>query len=112
MPSRYQGTPIALLEAPRWHVHLAATGGIPLVQHEEHALLVPPGDAMGSHRDFRDNLGSRICQKTWTKRPKEDSAKLQPRVSSQRHVASLPKSPEETQFAGEIDVFWPIRNRK
>jgi glycosyltransferase involved in cell wall biosynthesis len=47
MPSRYEGTPIALLEAAALArpILASATGGIPeLVQHEEHALLVPPGD--------------------------------------------------------------------
>jgi glycosyltransferase involved in cell wall biosynthesis len=48
MPSRYEGTPIALLEAAALGrpILASATGGIPeLVQHEEHAFLVPPGDA-------------------------------------------------------------------
>lgn len=47
MPSRYEGTPIALLEAAALArpILASATGGIPeLVQDEEHALLVPPGD--------------------------------------------------------------------
>jgi glycosyltransferase involved in cell wall biosynthesis len=47
MPSRYEGTPIALLEAAALARPILAsnTGGIPeLVQHEEHAFLVPPGD--------------------------------------------------------------------
>jgi glycosyltransferase involved in cell wall biosynthesis len=47
MPSRYEGTPIALLEAAALARPILAsnTGGIPeLVQHEEHAILVPPGD--------------------------------------------------------------------
>ena len=50
MPSRYEGTPIALLEAAALARPILAsdTGGIPeLVQHEEHALLVPPGDPNG-----------------------------------------------------------------
>jgi glycosyltransferase involved in cell wall biosynthesis len=50
MPSRYEGTPIALLEAAALArpILASATGGIPeLVQHEEHALLVSPGDANG-----------------------------------------------------------------
>jgi glycosyltransferase involved in cell wall biosynthesis len=48
MPSRYEGTPIALLEAAALArpILASATGGIPeLVQHEKHAFLVPPGDA-------------------------------------------------------------------
>lgn len=47
MPSRYEGTPIALLEAAALGVPMVAsnTGGIPeLVAHQEHALLVPPND--------------------------------------------------------------------
>jgi len=47
MPSRYEGTPIALLEAAALArpILASATGGIPeLVRHDEHALLVPPGD--------------------------------------------------------------------
>ncbi|HSA99600.1 MAG TPA: glycosyltransferase family 4 protein [Anaerolineales bacterium] len=47
MPSRYEGTPIALLEAAALARPILAscTGGIPeLVTDEEHALLVPPGD--------------------------------------------------------------------
>ena len=47
MPSRYEGTPIALLEAAALArpILASATGGIPeLVHHEEHAFLVPPGD--------------------------------------------------------------------
>jgi glycosyltransferase involved in cell wall biosynthesis len=48
MSSRYEGTPIALLEAAALGrpILASATGGIPeLVQHEEHAILVPPGDS-------------------------------------------------------------------
>jgi glycosyltransferase involved in cell wall biosynthesis len=47
MPSRYEGTPIALLEAAALArpILASATGGIPeLVQHEDHAFLVPPGN--------------------------------------------------------------------
>jgi glycosyltransferase involved in cell wall biosynthesis len=47
MPSRYEGTPIALLEAAALArpILASATGGIPeLVQHQEHAFLVLPGD--------------------------------------------------------------------
>lgn len=47
MPSRYEGTPIALLEAASLGVPIIAsdTGGIPeLVKHQQHALLVPPND--------------------------------------------------------------------
>jgi glycosyltransferase involved in cell wall biosynthesis len=47
MPSRYEGTPIALLEAAALACPILATcaGGIPeLVTHEQHAHLVPPLD--------------------------------------------------------------------
>ena len=47
MPSRYEGTPIALLEAGSLACPIIASnaGGIPeLVSHEEHALLVTPED--------------------------------------------------------------------
>jgi glycosyltransferase involved in cell wall biosynthesis len=79
MPSRYEGTPIALLEAASLGrpILASATGGIPeLVTHEEHALLVPPGDAialadglteLALNRDYAQRLGrdaqQRISQK-------------------------------------------------
>ena len=47
MPSRYEGTPIALLEAGSMACPIIASnaGGMPeLVSDEEHALLVPPED--------------------------------------------------------------------
>jgi glycosyltransferase involved in cell wall biosynthesis len=47
MPSRYEGTPIALLEAGSLACPIIASnaGGMPeLVSHEEHALLVTPED--------------------------------------------------------------------
>jgi glycosyltransferase involved in cell wall biosynthesis len=47
MPSRYEGTPIALLEAAALARPILATcaGGIPeLVTHEQHAWLVPTHD--------------------------------------------------------------------
>ncbi len=49
MPSRYEGTPIALLEAASSGCPIVASnaGGIPeLVTHQEHALLVPPQNAL------------------------------------------------------------------
>jgi len=49
MPSRYEGTPIALLEAAALALPIIASssGGIPeLVTHGEHALLVPPEDSL------------------------------------------------------------------
>ena len=45
MPSRYEGTPIALLEAAAFGCPIIAShsGGIPeVVTHEQHAILVPP----------------------------------------------------------------------
>jgi len=50
MPSRYEGTPIALLEAAALERPIVATyaGGIPeLVRDREHALLFQPSDAEG-----------------------------------------------------------------
>jgi glycosyltransferase involved in cell wall biosynthesis len=50
MPSRYEGTPIALLEAATLGAPILATyaGGVPeLVRDEEHALLVQPHDVDG-----------------------------------------------------------------
>ena len=47
MPSRYEGTPIALLEAASLGIPVIASnvGGIPeLVQDQVHALLIPPDD--------------------------------------------------------------------
>src|SRR5690349_20632628 len=79
MPSRYEGTPIALLEAAALArpILASAIGGIPeLVQHEEYALLVPPGDPdalaqslvkLSLDRDYARSLGEnaqlRIQQK-------------------------------------------------
>jgi len=69
MPSRYEGTPIALLEAAALArpILASATGGIPeLVKHEEQAWLVPPGDPaalaqgllkLASDRDYAQRLG-------------------------------------------------------
>ena len=69
MPSRYEGTPIALLEAAALArpILASATGGIPeLVKHGEHAWLVPPGDSaalaeglvkLSSDRDYAQRLG-------------------------------------------------------
>lgn len=49
MPSRYEGTPIALLEAGSLGIPIIASnvGGIPeLVQDQSHALLIPPNDPL------------------------------------------------------------------
>ncbi|HLO14189.1 MAG TPA: glycosyltransferase family 4 protein [Anaerolineales bacterium] len=78
MPSRYEGTPIALLEAAALGRPILAsfTGGIPeLVRPDEHALLVPPGDPaalaqglvrLALDRSYAETLGQhaqqRICQ--------------------------------------------------
>jgi glycosyltransferase involved in cell wall biosynthesis len=75
MPSRYEGTPIALLEAAALArpILASATGGIPeLVHHEEHAFLVPPGEAaalaqglvkLALDRDYANFLGQHAQQR-------------------------------------------------
>jgi len=75
MPSRYEGTPIALLEAAALACPILAssTGGIPeLVKHEEHALLIPPGDStalaqglvkLALNRDYAQMLGQSAQQR-------------------------------------------------
>lgn len=78
MPSRYEGTPIALLEAASFArpILASSTGGIPeLVTNEEHALLVPPENPralaqglvkLASDRKYAQALGQhaqqRICE--------------------------------------------------
>lgn len=69
MPSRYEGTPIAVLEAAAMACPILASdaGGIPeLVANEEHALLVQPEDPsalaqglirLGADRAFARRLG-------------------------------------------------------
>jgi len=69
MPSRYEGTPIALLEAAAvgCPIIASASGGIPeLMKHEKQALLVPAEDAnalanglirLTKDRDFAKTLG-------------------------------------------------------
>ena len=69
MPSRYEGTPIALLEAAALARPILATcaGGIPeLVTHDEHAYLVPTLDPeslaqgfvkMATDREYARRLG-------------------------------------------------------
>jgi glycosyltransferase involved in cell wall biosynthesis len=55
MSSRYEGTPIALLEAAALARPILATssGGIPeLVTHEQHAFLVPPCDPSALAQGF------------------------------------------------------------
>jgi glycosyltransferase involved in cell wall biosynthesis len=55
MPSRYEGTPIALLEAAALARPILATcaGGIPeLVTHEQHAWLVPTQDPQALAEGF------------------------------------------------------------
>jgi len=75
MPSRYEGTPIALLEAAALARPILAScsGGIPeLVRHEEHALLVTPGDPaalaqglvkLASDRNYAEMLGQNAQQR-------------------------------------------------
>jgi len=75
MPSRYEGTPIALLEAAALArpILASATGGIPeLVQHEENAYLVSPGDPaalaagilkLASDHDYAGQLAQRAQQR-------------------------------------------------
>ena len=78
MPSRYEGTPIALLEAAALGLPIlaAASGGIPeLVTDQEHALLVQPNDptalATGllrlcSEREYAHTLGNNAQQRIRT----------------------------------------------
>lgn len=75
MPSLYEGTPIALLEAAALSLPILAsdTGGIPeLVQNEQDALLVPPEDAnalaqgllrLSQDRPFAIQLGRNAREK-------------------------------------------------
>jgi glycosyltransferase involved in cell wall biosynthesis len=75
MPSRYEGTPIALLEAAALArpILAACAGGIPeLVTHEQHAYLVPTNDpealALGFlklalDRDYAQRLGQSAQQR-------------------------------------------------
>jgi glycosyltransferase involved in cell wall biosynthesis len=77
MPSNYEGTPIALLEAAALARPILATraGGIPeMVENGEHAILVEPGDVLGlsagllklaQDKDFSRSLGLRA--QNWTK---------------------------------------------
>lgn len=75
MPSRYEGTPIALLEAAALGCPIvaSASGGIPeLVTNDTHALLVQPNDpiALGkgilrlsTDRQYAQHLGKNAQQK-------------------------------------------------
>jgi glycosyltransferase involved in cell wall biosynthesis len=70
MPSLYEGSPLALMEAmfAQNAIVASAIGGIPeLVTHEREALLVPPGEPTAlaaalrrlfSSRELRERLGS------------------------------------------------------
>jgi len=62
MPSRYEGTPIALLEAAALGCPIVSTlaGGIPeLVTDGEHALLVPPNDPQALSEGLAKLAGER-----------------------------------------------------
>lgn len=75
MPSRYEGTPIALLEAGALGLPIVASnvGGIPeLVRDEQEALLVPAADSqalaralslLANDRDLAMQLGQRAAQR-------------------------------------------------
>jgi hypothetical protein len=75
MPSRYEGTPIALLEAAALArpILAACAGGIPeLVTHEQHAYLVPISDPhalaqgfvkLALERDYARRLGQSAQQR-------------------------------------------------
>lgn len=88
MPSRYEGTPIALLEAAvlARPILASATGGIPeLVRHEEHAFLVPPGDPsalaegllkLTLDREYASILGKNAQQRIQHKFDLETQAKV------------------------------------
>ena len=87
MPSLYEGTPIALLEAAALArpILASSTGGIPeLVQPQEHAFLVPPGDpealAQGLlkltlDREYATRLGQKAQQRIHQKFNLESQAK-------------------------------------
>jgi len=87
MPSRYEGTPIALLEAAALArpILASSTGGIPeLVRHEEHAFLVPPGNPsalaegllkLTQDRGYADILGKNAQQRIQRKFDLETQAK-------------------------------------
>jgi glycosyltransferase involved in cell wall biosynthesis len=75
MPSRYEGTPVALLEAAALArpILAACAGGIPeLVTHEQHAYLVPTQDPgalaqgflkLALDRDYAQRLGHNAQQR-------------------------------------------------
>lgn len=75
MPSRYEGTPIALLEAAALArpILAASAGGIPeLVTHEQHAFLVPVSEPaalaqgfarLARDREFARRLGQNAQQR-------------------------------------------------
>lgn len=75
MPSRTEGTPIALLEAAAFEIPILATrvGGIPELVTEEDALLVPPDDP----KTLANNL---LCLAENAHLAKEMSRKAKQRV--------------------------------
>ena len=67
MPSRYEGTPIALLEAAALGLPIvaSASGGIPeLVKNEEHAFLVPPDNPVELAEKIRSLFVNRELART------------------------------------------------
>jgi glycosyltransferase involved in cell wall biosynthesis len=75
MPSRHEGTPLALLEAAALArpILASSTGGIPeLVTHDQHALLAPPDDStalaqgllkLSVDRDYAQMIGRNAQQR-------------------------------------------------
>ena len=93
MPSRYEGTPIALLEAAALArpILASATGGIPeLVQHEEHAYLVPPGDPTA----LAEGLSKLACDLDYARQLGQNA---QQRIQQQFNLA--------TQFAATWEAY-------
>lgn len=85
MPSRYEGTPVALLEAASLGVPIIASnvGGIPeLVTHEQEALLTPPENPSALANAilqfiYDKNLASRLAKNAKEKAQKQFSLERQ-----------------------------------
>ena len=103
MPSRYEGTPIALLEAAALArpILASATGGIPeLVTNEEHALLVPAEDASALAQGL-----VRICNDT----------QLAHRLGKNAQQRILQKFNMSTQVSATLHAYnkaWSLHIRK